>query len=127
MQAVVYHSQDIQAWEQRWFAAQNSSLGLMQQAAWSITQQLIVLFQKQNFKNIAVWCGQGNNAGDGYFIASYLKQAGFYVEIFAADLGESAIYTMLSILLKQIMFKYTKVLRSTEHLIVILMRCLGLV
>ncbi|MFE1658642.1 hypothetical protein ACFMJ6_19130, partial [Acinetobacter baumannii] len=53
MQAVVYHSQDIQAWEQRWFAAQNSSLGLMQQAAWSITQQLIVLFQKQNFKNIA--------------------------------------------------------------------------
>ncbi|MFI7850346.1 bifunctional ADP-dependent NAD(P)H-hydrate dehydratase/NAD(P)H-hydrate epimerase, partial [Acinetobacter baumannii] len=55
MQAVVYHSQDIQAWEQRWFAAQNSSLGLMQQAAWSITQQLIVLFQKQNFKNIAVW------------------------------------------------------------------------
>ncbi|HFX6246482.1 NAD(P)H-hydrate dehydratase [Acinetobacter baumannii] len=89
MQAVVYHSQDIQAWEQRWFAAQNSSLGLMQQAAWSITQQLIVLFQKQNFKNIAVWCGQGNNAGDGYFIASYLKKAGFQVEIFAADLGES--------------------------------------
>ncbi|VCZ57630.1 hypothetical protein BANRA_02620 [Acinetobacter baumannii] len=47
MQAVVYHSQDIQAWEQRWFAAQNSSLGLMQQAAWSITQQLIVLFQNK--------------------------------------------------------------------------------
>lgn len=46
-------------------------------------------FSKQNFKNIAVWCGQGNNAGDGYFIASYLKQAGFHVEIFAAELGES--------------------------------------
>ena len=46
-------------------------------------------FSKQNFKNIAVWCGQGNNAGDGYFIASYLKQAGFQVEIFAAELGES--------------------------------------
>lgn len=90
MQAVVYHSQDIQAWEQRWFAAQNSSLGLMQQAAWSITQQLIVLFQNQDIKNIAVWCGQGNNAGDGYFIASYLKEAGLYVEIFAAELGESA-------------------------------------
>lgn len=89
MQAVVYHSDDIRAWEQRWFAAQNSSLGLMQQAAWSITQQLIVLFQNQNLKNIAVWCGQGNNAGDGYFMASYLKQAGFYVEIFAAELGDS--------------------------------------
>ncbi len=89
MQAVVYHSDDIRAWEQRWFAAQNSSLGLMQQAAWSITQQLMVLFENHATKNIAVWCGQGNNAGDGYFIASYLKQAGFYVEIFAAELGDS--------------------------------------
>lgn len=89
MQAVVYHSDDIRAWEQRWFAAQNSSLGLMRQAAWSITQQLMVLFENHATKNIAVWCGQGNNAGDGYFIASYLKQAGFYVEIFAAELGDS--------------------------------------
>ncbi len=90
MQAVVYHSDDIRAWERRWFAAQNSSLGLMQQAAWSIAQQLIELFNEQAIKNIAIWCGQGNNAGDGYFIASYLKQAGFNVEIFAAQLGESA-------------------------------------
>lgn len=89
MQAVVYHSDDIRAWEQRWFAAQNSSLGLMQQAAWSIAQQLIELFKDQSINNIAVWCGQGNNAGDGYLIASYLKQAGFQVEIFAAQLGES--------------------------------------
>lgn len=89
MQAVVYHSDDIRAWEQRWFAAQNSSLGLMQQAAWSISQQLMVLFENHATKNIAVWCGQGNNAGDGYFIASYLKQAGFHVEIFAAELGDS--------------------------------------
>lgn len=89
MQVVVYHSDDIRAWERRWFAAQNSSLGLMQQAAWSIAQQLIELFKDQTIKHIAVWCGQGNNAGDGYFIASYLKQAGFHVEIFAAQLGES--------------------------------------
>lgn len=89
MQAVVYHSDDIRAWEQRWFAAQNSSLGLMQQVAWSISQQLMVLFEKHATKNIAVWCGQGSNAGDGYFIASYLKQAGFHVEIFAAELDDS--------------------------------------
>ncbi len=89
MQAVVYHSDDIRAWERRWFAAQNSSLGLMQQAAWSIAQQLIELFNDRAIKNIAIWCGEGNNAGDGYFIASYLKQAGFQVEIFAAQLGES--------------------------------------
>ncbi|ENV93427.1 YjeF family domain-containing protein [Acinetobacter calcoaceticus ANC 3680] len=90
MQAIVYHSDDIQAWEQRWFAAQNSSLGLMQQAAWSIAQQLIELFKEQFVKNIAVWCGQGNNAGDGYFIAGYLKQAGWNVEIFASEVGASA-------------------------------------
>ncbi|USP38979.1 NAD(P)H-hydrate dehydratase [Acinetobacter sp. XS-4] len=90
MQTVVYHSDDIQAWEQRWFAAQNSSLGLMQQAAWSIAQQLIELFKEQSIKNIAVWCGQGNNAGDGYFIAAYLKQAGWNVEIFASEVGASA-------------------------------------
>lgn len=90
MQTVVYHSDDIQAWEQRWFAAQNSSLGLMQQAAWSIAQRLRILFENQSIKNIAVWCGQGNNAGDGYFIASYLKQAGWNVEIFASEVGASA-------------------------------------
>ena len=85
----VYHSQSIQAWEQRWFDLQNSSYGLMQQVAWSIAQALIPLFLKQNIRHIAVCCGQGNNAGDGYLIAKYLKQAGFDVDIYAAVLGES--------------------------------------
>ncbi|MEB6478568.1 NAD(P)H-hydrate dehydratase [Acinetobacter vivianii] len=90
MQGVVYHSQSIQAWEQRWFAQQNSSLGLMQQAAWAISQQLIVQFKSKKIQKIAVWCGQGNNAGDGYYIAAYLKQQGIKVTIFAAELGQSA-------------------------------------
>ena len=33
MHQQVYHSRDIQAWEQRWFAKQNSAYGLMLQAA----------------------------------------------------------------------------------------------
>ena len=33
----VYHSLEIQAWEGRWFAQQNSSFGLMQQVAWAIS------------------------------------------------------------------------------------------
>jgi len=44
----VYHSQSIQAWEQRWFAKQNSSYGLMQQVAWMIAQRLVPIFQRQN-------------------------------------------------------------------------------
>ena len=89
MQQQVYHSRDLQAWEQRWFQQQNSSYGLMQQVAWGISQQLITLFSQQKIKKIAVCCGQGNNAGDGYLVAKYLKQAGFSVDIYAAELGNS--------------------------------------
>lgn len=90
MHQQVYHSRDIQAWEQRWFAQQNSALGLMQQVAWSITQQLVQIFKQKNIQNIAVCCGQGNNAGDGYYIAKYLNQFGFYVDIYGAELGVSS-------------------------------------
>ena len=89
MQRSVYHSQSIQAWEQRWFAQQNSSLGLMQQAAWTISQQLIEPFNKNKIQKIAIWCGQGNNAGDGYYIAAFLKQHGFHITVYAAEIGQS--------------------------------------
>ncbi|WP_191113030.1 NAD(P)H-hydrate dehydratase [Acinetobacter lwoffii] len=89
MQQQVYHSRDLQAWEQRWFQQQNSSYGLMQQVAWGISQRLITLFSQQKIKKIAVCCGPGNNAGDGYLVAKYLKQAGFQVDIYAAELGPS--------------------------------------
>lgn len=89
MQQKVYHSRDLQAWEQRWFHQQNSSYGLMQQVAWGISQRLITLFSQQKIKKIAVCCGQGNNAGDGYLVAKYLKQAGFQAHIYAAELGNS--------------------------------------
>ena len=89
MQQQVYHSRDLQAWEQRWFGKQNSSYGLMQQVAWSIAQRLIPLLKQQRLTQIAVCCGQGNNAGDGYLVAKYLKQAGFKVDIYAAEPGPS--------------------------------------
>ncbi|KAA8735507.1 bifunctional ADP-dependent NAD(P)H-hydrate dehydratase/NAD(P)H-hydrate epimerase [Acinetobacter qingfengensis] len=82
----VYHSQDIRAWEQRWFAAGNSSYGLMQQAALAI-DQAIQNYLNQNsmtHRRILVWCGAGNNGGDGYLTAFYLQQAGYHVAIFAA-------------------------------------------
>ncbi|ENX43310.1 bifunctional ADP-dependent NAD(P)H-hydrate dehydratase/NAD(P)H-hydrate epimerase [Acinetobacter sp. NIPH 2100] len=89
MQGLVYHSQSIQAWEQRWFAQQNSSLGLMQQAAWTISQQLVEQFKQNQIQKIAIWCGQGNNAGDGYYIAAFLKQQGFRITVYATELGQS--------------------------------------
>lgn len=93
MHSQVYHSRDIRAWEQRWFAQQNSAYGLMQQAAWAITQRMMAKLDIQNNKDlkIAVCCGQGNNAGDGYLLAKYLTQHGYDVEIYAAELGASAL------------------------------------
>ena len=95
MQIAVYHSQDIQAWEQRWFEKQNSSLGLMQQVAWSIAIRLDQYIKKsmtQSTIKIAVWCGCGNNAGDGYYLAQYLQEKGYHVTIFsqAIDVNTSS-------------------------------------
>lgn len=107
MHQSVYHSRDIQAWEQRWFSHQNSAYGLMQQAAWSIVQRLIDLFhhKKIQIKNIAVCCGSGNNAGDGYLVALYLAQAGWKVDIYTAPIGTSA----------SVNLAYQQVLRSQAN------------
>lgn len=85
----VYHSRTIQAWEQRWFNHNNSSYGLMQQVAWCITQRLSSILKQQHLHRIAVCCGPGNNAGDGYLIAQYLKDQGFKVDLYTAELGAS--------------------------------------
>lgn len=91
MQQQVYHSREIQAWEQRWFAQNNSALGLMKQVAWRSHLHLLGYFAQQSkmIKRIAVWCGTGNNAGDGYFIAAYLAEQGYQVDIYAAERGDS--------------------------------------
>ena len=91
MQQQVYHSREIQAWEQRWFAQNNSGLGLMKQVAWQSHLKLIEYFSEspKSVKRIAVWCGTGNNAGDGYFIAAYLAEQGYQVDVYAAERGSS--------------------------------------
>nr|MBP8206766.1 NAD(P)H-hydrate epimerase [Acinetobacter sp.] len=89
MRQPVYHSQDIQAWEQRWFGQQNSSYGLMKQVAWTVAQRLIPIFQNNDMQRIAICCGKGNNAGDGYLVAKYLLQVGFGVDIYAVESGSS--------------------------------------
>ena len=114
----VYHSQEIQAWERRWFAQQNSTFGLMQQVAWSIAQRLDHLFKhsESKIRKIAVWCGAGNNAGDGYCIASYLQQFGYQVEIFATELGESKDLNLAVDIAKQHQLPIHQILnQNTQH------------
>ncbi|MEB3766385.1 NAD(P)H-hydrate dehydratase [Acinetobacter sp. MD2] len=91
MQAKVYHSREVQAWAQRWIAQNNSALGLIQQFAWQSYLYLLDYFSKQPqpVTRIAVWCGCGNNAADGYFVAAYLAQHGYWVDVYATTRGNS--------------------------------------
>ena len=79
MQQVAYTAHTIYQWEQRWFADGNSSYGLMQQAALLMSHHIHALIQSSSSVN--VWCGAGNNGGDGLLIAKYLHQAGHQVHI----------------------------------------------
>ena len=114
--------------EARWFAQQNSVFGLMQQVAWSIAQRLNILFQQASpqITTVALWCGAGNNAGDGYCVAHYLHQYGYQVEIFATEAGHSQQLKAAIELVQKIKSKSTHILISKSALIVILMHCLVL-
>ncbi|XID75306.1 NAD(P)H-hydrate dehydratase [Alkanindiges sp. WGS2144] len=92
MRPVIYHSEQLQAWEHRWFSAGNSSYGLMQQAAWQMTQHIIAQLGMVIAREpvIGLWCGAGNNGGDGWLIAAYLKQAGFCVWVHEAVTPQSS-------------------------------------
>lgn len=88
----IYYAQAIQDWEKRWFADGNSSYGLMQQAALTLTNHIIELIYQHRITqtNIVIWCGVGNNGGDGYLVAKYLHQSlnkkDVHIQIFAPHL-----------------------------------------
>lgn len=87
----IYTAEQIKHWENRWFMAKNSSFGLMQQAAMMMSEKMIEFIYAQKLFNpkILVWCGVGNNGGDGYLLANYLKQQNFSVQIYAPFLAKS--------------------------------------
>lgn len=67
----VYTAQAVKDWESRWFAAGNSSYGLMQQAALMMANHLLGQLPPSR---VCIWCGNGNNGGDGYLLAVYLSR-----------------------------------------------------
>lgn len=74
MNTPIYTTNAIQDWESRWFADGNSSFGLMKQASLRLCLQIIDFINKNDITqtDIIVWCGVGNNGGDGYLTAKYL-------------------------------------------------------
>lgn len=57
-----------------------SSLELMERAATVATHKIIQLAEKRNC--FSVFCGNGNNGGDGFVIARQLLQNGFTVKVY---------------------------------------------
>lgn len=58
-----------------------NSLILMENAGRAIVYALEKSFKKFSGKKIAVVCGSGNNAGDGFVAARYLYNAGYTVQV----------------------------------------------
>lgn len=114
MPVALYNSKQVYSMEQAWFAQGYNSFGLMQQAAWQMTQHIIQLneqvnaqlYHKQRYYSRAtrqpsacIWVGQGNNGGDGWLIAHYLHQAGWQVQVMTVGIK---------------MFNETKMLDKTQ-------------
>lgn len=79
MNKTVYAAKDIRQWERLWFDKGNSSYGLMQQAALLMAHHIHTLIKPHT--SINVWCGIGNNGGDGLIIASHLSRYGHTVKV----------------------------------------------
>lgn len=62
----------IYAIEKNWFK-NNDSFGLMQQASWQMANWLKSHFSKAE-QSVLVVVGNGNNGGDGWLVATYLRQ-----------------------------------------------------
>lgn len=93
----LYTPKQVYAMERIWFEKGNISYSLMQQAAWQIAhwvnQNIVAraypqLDEKDRpyiAENTAlttcVWVGSGNNGGDGWLVAHYLKQLGAKVSV----------------------------------------------
>lgn len=57
-------------------------LTLMETAGRNCAEMILSVFGREEFSRAAVIAGKGNNGGDGYVIARYLRQQGWRVRVF---------------------------------------------
>ena len=83
----VYQVAQIRALEQQLLAQSTTPAALMQAAARACLAVLQKRWPLQ--RTITVMAGTGNNAGDGYWLAVYAKEAGWNVRIFTSDMDRT--------------------------------------
>ncbi len=80
----LFSSEQIYEMEKQWFAQGNEPFALMKQASWQGAYWI-----EQNYQQLRsdvnryaiVWVGAGNNGGDGWLIAHYLRCFGWQVRV----------------------------------------------
>lgn len=66
-----------------------SSIELMEKAGEACAEEIISLIKEQSYSAVMVFCGPGNNGGDGLVIARYLYVSGISTEVFLVGNRES--------------------------------------
>jgi len=59
-----------------------ASCVLMEQAGRLTAQEILKILKKKKGKSVCVFCGTGNNGGDGFVVARYLFNHGAQVKVF---------------------------------------------
>jgi hydroxyethylthiazole kinase-like uncharacterized protein yjeF len=95
-----------------------SSIDLMERAAVACTKWIQEHFTKQN--SFIIFCGSGNNGGDGLAIARQLHLSGYNVQALLAEAGgnESGDFIMNLDRLKKIDGSLVKIIRSVTELVI---------
>lgn len=82
-------NKEIQEWDKYTISHEPiASIDLMERAAVAFVKQLLLLMQEKelSFPSIYIFCGQGNNGGDGLAIARMLAAKGFAIKVFVLNL-----------------------------------------
>ena len=83
----IYSAENIRQWDT--FTIQNepiSSLNLMERAATLCTKQIL---GKCLFESVSIFCGMGNNGGDGLVIARLLAQRDIQVKVYLVEFSDN--------------------------------------
>jgi NAD(P)H-hydrate epimerase len=75
----IFSVKEIKQIEAQEFKKRGNSFSLMIEAGVNCAKKIIKLIKKQP---IIVVCGPGNNGGDGFILAQYLKQKNYEIDVF---------------------------------------------